>query len=359
MKKTVLTTAAALCLLAACKEDTRVFTLAGEYGRGNDTLYLFGLDSRHGRTDTLLTDKNGLFSYSLETDTVVPLNLVLPDGTIMPLFAEPDINATLHTDSTASGAHKISGGAVQALYDSIATVIENTTERSQRHDAIDAFIERHPLSDVNITLLQRHFVESPAAKNSLIRQRIEKMGGILQDNSYISAMKERVSQKRNNIVHSAFPEFTYTTADGKSVSRQSLLGRYTVVTIWASWDSASVACMRSMSETAAKRDTADMTLLNISLDHDTAQWRKCIADNKIGGHNVCDVTLWDNKTIKEFAISRLPFSMLVNPYQRIDEFDVSAAGIDSTIDSLITKYKQDEERKKKREKDRKRTSRNR
>lgn len=358
MKKTVLTIATALCLLA-CKESTSTFSLAGEYGKGNDTLYIFSLDSRHGRIDTLLTDENGLFGYSLETDTVVPLNLVLPNGTVMPLFAEPDIKAKLHTDTKNPENRKIIGGTVQALYDSIATVLGEKTERSQRYDAIDAFIERHPLSDVNIILLQRHFVETASAKNSLIRSRIDKMGGILQDNSYISDIKERVSQKHNNIVHRAFPEFRFTTASNEEVNRQSNMGKYTVVTFWASWDSASVSHMLNMSGMAAKRDTTSLALLNISLDHDTAQWRKCITDNNISGQNVCDVMMWNNKTAKEFAISKLPFSILVNPYQRIDKFNVSVAELDETIDSLITKHKQDEERKKKREKERKRTQKNR
>ena len=106
-----------LLTLAACKESKPTYSLSGQYGNGGDTLYIFGLDSRHDRLDTLLTDKSGDFTYKLSTDTLVPLTLIMPDGKMHPLYAEPNINATLENGN--NGRIIVKGGATQALYDSI------------------------------------------------------------------------------------------------------------------------------------------------------------------------------------------------------------------------------------------------
>ena len=114
-----------LLTLAACKDKKPPYSLSGQYGSGGDTLYIFGLDSRHNRLDTLLTDKSGEFFYRLSTDTLVPLTLVMPDGKMHPLYAEPNVEASF--ESNSEGRIIVKGGAVQMLYDSIAVKIDSVT----------------------------------------------------------------------------------------------------------------------------------------------------------------------------------------------------------------------------------------
>lgn len=350
MKNPLLLSLIMLCLFS-CKESRPRYTLNGKWGNGNDTLLVFGLDRRYDRIDTIATDSKGGFSYSVETDTLLPLIMALPDGEIMPLYAEPQIEAALITDSTTQ-SYSVKGGTVQMLYDSIASELRLLNERSQRYEAIEKFIEQHPLSEVNIFLLQCHFIEIPDARNAIIRNRIEKLGGTLQDNDYLYTIKEKVKQKQSNIQHKAFPDFSFTTADSINIERKDFMDKYTVVTFWASWDSASVTHMREMSRLYATADTAYFALVNIAMDHDTAAWRHTITTDSIAGNNVCDTKLWDNSLATEFTIEKLPFSLLVNPYLRIDRFNINANDLETSIDSLIIKFKEKDKEKKKKERDR-------
>lgn len=336
-----------LLTLAACKESKPTYSLSGQYGSGGDTLYIFGLDSRHDRLDTLLTDKSGEFTYKLSTDTLVPLTLIMPDGKMHPLYAEPNINATLENGN--NGRIIVKGGSMQALYDSITAKIDSVKGRVKKEDIIDKFISTHPMSEINIHLLQRYFIEIPDAKNPFIRTRLDKLGGTLQDNDYFADVKVKVSKKNSNIVHKAFPEFTFTTAEGKEIERNDYVGKYTIVTFWASWDSLSVGHLKELSKIARSNSDDEFALLNISLDHDTASWRRCIEKDTIEGDNICDAQLWDNSIVKEFNIEKLPFSLQMNPYMRIDRFGVNANEEFATeIDSLIKKHAKDEKRKEQR-----------
>lgn len=336
-----------LLTLAACKDNKPTYSLSGRYGSGGDTLYIFGLDSRHNRLDTLLTDKSGEFFYRLSTDTLVPLTLVMPDGKMHPLYAEPNVEASF--ESNSEGKIIVKGGAVQMLYDSIAAKIDSVKSRTKREDIIDRFIAAHPMSEINIYLLQQHFIEIPDAKNPFIRTRLDKLGGTLQDNDYLANIGVKTSTKNSNIVHKAFPEFTLTAADGKEVTRNDFIGKYTIVTFWASWDSLSVVHLKELSKIARNNSDEEFALLNISLDHDTAAWRRCLEKDTIEGSNICDAQLWDNCIVKEFNIEKLPFSLQMNPYMRIDRFGVIANdNFDAEIDSLILKHAKDEKRKEQR-----------
>lgn len=334
-----------LLILVACKDSMPHFAFSGNYGTGGDTLYVFGLDYRYDRIDTLPTGKNGRFEYRINTDTIIPLTVVLPDGILLPLYAEPNVEAIM---SLTDKGYKIDGGVMQAVYDSIDMKLGNIKERSQLNDAIDEFIGNHPLSEVNIHLLQKYFIEIPDAKNALIRQRIEQLGGSLQDNEYIASVKSKVNSKKSNVIHRAFPSYDYTTEDSVRIVRNRYIGKFMLVTFWASWDSASVKHLRALRGLEERLDTAYFKMLNISLDNDTAAWHRCLAGDSVPGDNICDMRAWDNPLVKELTIEKLPYSILVNPYQRTETFNVQSEGLGERLDSLIDKQKESDNKKRKR-----------
>lgn len=346
IKRALLLLLTIVCI-TACRENVPTFTLSGTYGNGKDTLFVFGLDNRHDIVDTIVTGKKGDFTYETETDTVLPLTIVLPDGTMLPLYAEPDVEGRLVADNRRKEAWRIEAGASQALYDSIAVILDSIEERSQRYSIIDNFIAKHPLSEVNIHLLQEHLIEIPDAKNALIRQRIDKLGGTLQDHEYLSDIKAKTKSQKSNIQHSAFPFFSCITADNDTVTRTDYLDKYLIVTFWASWDSASIKRMHELHHLGEKLDTTYFAMLNIAMDHDTAAWRRTIERDTIAGDNVCDAKMWENEIAKEFTIEKLPFSILVNPYQRVSRFDVSPNSIEEELIEQIEKFDRSMQKKKK------------
>lgn len=342
MRKAILLLIISICFIA-CNKGLPQYTLSGNYENGGDTLYIFGLDYRHNHVDTIITNKKGYFEYNIKTDTLVPLTMVLSNGTMLPVYAEPDTKATLISNEHN---YKIEGGTAQMLYDSITDILSNVKEKSQLYDSIDAFIKRHPLSEVNIHLIQKYFVETPDAKNSLIKQRIEYLGGTLQDNDYLSLIKTKINKKNSNTLRRAFPTYDYTTDDSIRITRNRYIGKYMLVTFWASWDSASVQHLKKL-RSLEKLDTTYFAMLNISFDHDTAAWHRCMAKDSIKGDNVCDTKAWGSDLTKELTIERLPFSILVNTYQRIEEFNISTNRLEERLDSMIDKQKQKEKRIKK------------
>ena len=346
MKK-LLFFALTLLLAASCKEAPR-YTITGNTGKGGDTLYLFGLDSRYEKIEKIACDKQGTFTHTVKTDTIAPLGLVMPSGELITLFAEPNVEAQLLPDSIKGEGWIVKGGREQALYDSIAGIIAKAESNSQKQVHIEAFTRSHPMSNVNVEIIRRFMVDIPQPNNNFILSRIRNLGGTLQDHEFFTEMQERTDSRNSNIIYKMLPSFSYTTADGKKVTQKRYREKMLIVNFWAAWDSLSRKQMKEISRQFAGCDTSRMSMLNISLDYDTALWRSSITRDSIAGDNVCDGKAWYNDTAKRFNISSLPFTLIASPYQRIDLFGLTADQFTNVTDSLSKKYFKEKDKKLKR-----------
>lgn len=336
MKKLLIFTLT-LLLAAACKEAPR-YTITGSTGNSGDTLYLFGLDNRYEKIEKIACDKQGAFTHTVRTDTIAPLGLVMPSGELITLFAEPNVNAQLLQDSIKSDRWIVKGGKEQALYDSIANVLAKAESNSQRQVHLEEFTRANPLSNVNVEIIRRFMVDIPHPNNSFILSRIRNLGGTLQDHEFFTALQERLDNKNSNTIYKLLPAFNYTTAEGKRIAQKDYKGKMLIVNFWAAWDSLSRVQMKEISKQYAACDTSKMRMLNISLDYDTALWRRSIACDSIAGDNVCDGKVWNNETAKRFNIPGLTFTLIASPYMRIDLFELSPDQFATVTDSLANKY---------------------
>lgn len=345
MKKTLLLTLT-LLLAIACKETPR-YTITGNTGSAGDTLLLFGLDSRYENIDKISCDEQGAFSHSIKTDTIAPLGLLLPDGELITLFAEPRVEAQLIANDIEGKGWIVKGGKEQATYDSIAALLAKAESNSARQVHLEEFTRTNPLSNVNVEIIRRFMVDTPHPNNSFILSRIRNLGGTLQDHEFFTEIQERIDNKNSNTLYKLFPSFRLTTADGKSITPKSYKGKMLVVNFWAAWDSLSRSQMREISRQFATKDTSKMSMLNISLDYDTALWKKSIMEDSIIGDNVCDGKVWHGDIVKRFNISNLTFTLIASPFQRIDLFELDTNNFSTITDSLANKYFKEKSEKRK------------
>lgn len=351
MKNSRIITLFILLLLSCSKqEQVSTFTIEGNTGIPNGTVYLYGTDSRYQNADTAVCDENGYFSFTIATDTIIPLALITPDMRYVPVYGEPLLKAELLRDSTLKSGWSVRGGVTQAMHDSISRVLDACTRTDMLYENIDAFIATYPISDVNIEIIRRYMVGLPITDNRAIRSRISNLGGTMKDHSFFVTLKEKADSKASNIEHRSFPSFSYTVDDSTEYTQEQLLKKYTLVTFWASWDKNSRERIRMLADIQDSIKSKSFAILNISLDYDSAAWRQFITEDSIAGSNVIDSRMFNSPIAKQFSIKSLPFTMLVSPYQRILKYDVDMEGIAAYTDSLTKKYDKDQKKKEEQEK---------
>ena len=342
MRKLLAIATLLLLFVASCTDDWRYCTMTGRGVAAEDTLYLYGLDKRYEYVDTIIADEAGEFEYEIPIDTVTPMGLLMPSGCNMVLFAEPDGKIEIQPDSLHNGKWSIRGGVLQQKYDSMVALLA-PLGALKRATEVERFVEHNPLNEVGIVLVRRYLVEatSPAKRN--IQDIMNKFGGRLQDNDYIVEYKEEMQQKRSisNVLYSSVPVFDYTEMDDTTkLNNKRYREKYWVINFWASWDTISLNHMREMSRVSKKFAPEDFTMLNISLDHDTAAWRKAVMADSITGDNVCDRKMWNNTLVKRYDVDRLPYSVLVDPQLSNCRYNVKAEKFESQLDSIINEHKE-------------------
>lgn len=341
--------AAILILLCiSCSDSIRTFHLSGHGAGAGDTLYLYGMDSRYKRMDTIVADNGGSFTHDIPTDTLTPLGMLLPDGKEIIIFAEPEASAAIAPDTAKRGRWRVTSGIIQQTYDSMATALEPLSA-FQRQEKITAFIEKHPMDETGIMLFRRYLMENPAATNRHLREIINKFGGRLQDNDYLIEARNKLEQKSStaNLLYASMPVFNYTEMDDTTkISNKRYKEKFTILSFWAAWDTLSRNHLNAVADTGRRFKDEEVTLLNISLDHDTALWRQTVGTDSIGGDNVCDRKMWNNTLVKRYNITTLPYTVIINPQLMNVAYNVTPDKLGHKLDSLITSHK---EEKKKRE----------
>ena len=350
MIKRLLTYLLILFVFASCgKEEVTTYTIKGKVSNEACDIVLFGLNNRFEKIDSIRTDTTGRFTYTIDKDTVVPFSLFLPDGEHITLFAEKGVTAELSYDSITKG-WVVKGGPIQAIHDSISSVIESSDNVHERLTIIEAFIKSHTLSEINIELIRRYLVDIPGQNNTRIKATISKLSGVLQDNEYIAVTKKKITTRNFDTLHKLFPSFTYITADScKKITLDTFKKKHLLITFWASWDKASKNGMQKLRNVKDSIKSENFEILNIALDHDTIAWKNALKEDSIIGYNVCDEMAWSSEVISKFDIDSLPYSLLISPYQRIIKYKIDTEKDIALIDSLTKKHDKSLEERRKRE----------
>ena len=335
-----------LLLLFACKEkESNIYTIKGESVK-EGTVYLLSTDESHRKL--LSTNSNGSFAMSIALDEAAHLALILPDGKLIPLFAEPGTTATLQPDTILKSGWYVDGGSTQALHDSISRVLDSAESFDKQKKIIEDFASKNPLSEVNVELYRRYLISVPTPDNEYIRKATSKLSGALQDHPYFLITGKHLEKKTGNVMHRMFPTFNYTTADGRKVSLGTYSDKYLLVNIWATWSGDSHKCVKNLRNIKEKVESENFAILNISLDSDTAIWKSAITNDSIIGDNVIDIKGMNSEILETFNITSLPYSVLVTPYKRIAEYEVTLDSLAAArIDSLTHRHDTRNERNKK------------
>lgn len=122
---------------------------------------------------------------------------------------------------------------------------------------------------------------------------------------------------QKSIIGQIASNFVQPDTAGKPINLSSFKGRYVLVDFWASWCGPCREENPALVKAYAEFSNKNFTILSVSLDKDRLQWLKAIKKDKLNWTHVSDLKYWQNETARQYAVSSIPFNMLLDPEGKI------------------------------------------
>ena len=120
------------------------------------------------------------------------------------------------------------------------------------------------------------------------------------------------------------PEFSFTAADGRTISLASLHGKVVLLDFWASWCAPCVHALPAVKKVQKAHATDPFVVVGISADRDAGAWRAFVEKNGMVWPQFWDE---DGRLRHLFDVEAIPTYVLVDA-QGIERLRVSGAGFD-------------------------------
>jgi peroxiredoxin len=113
------------------------------------------------------------------------------------------------------------------------------------------------------------------------------------------------------------PDFSMPTPEGDTVALSDFRGGYVLVDFWAAWCKPCREENPNIVEAYNKYKDAGFEILGVSLDRKREDWLKAIEDDNLAWTQVSELQYWQSPIVKEYKISGIPFSLLIDPDGKI------------------------------------------
>jgi len=145
----------------------------------------------------------------------------------------------------------------------------------------------------------------------------------------------KVNATKRIAIGAVAPGFVSADTAGKKIALKEFRGKYTFVEFWASWcppcREESPTLVRLYNEYKAK----GFTILSVSIDKNTTQWKNAIRQDGYTWENVCDRNGYGGPTAALYTVTAVPNSFLLDKNGRIIAKNLRGKELESKLAELM------------------------
>jgi len=197
---------------------------------------------------------------------------------------------------------------------------------------VSGIVSKYPNSPVSAFVIKIRFIDYPFA--DLAKREYDRLGPAARNSFYGKQIGDMV-KKMDNIAIGKKPAMTLPDANGKMVSLADYKGKIVLVDFWASW----CAPCRKENPNVLKAYNAfhdkGFEVLGVSLDESKAKWETAIKDDGLRWTHVSDLKAWNSPYVKDFGITGVPTSFILDREGRIVAKDLRGEELQKKLAELL------------------------
>jgi len=131
------------------------------------------------------------------------------------------------------------------------------------------------------------------------------------------------------------PGFTLKDLEGNAVSLSDFKGRVIYMDIWASWCAPCIMQInRSKSLKEHFRGEEDLVFLYVSIDQDTAKWKRFIEEREVSGTHLISLKGEEEEILEKYNVPSIPRFILIDKDGNISDFHAKPPSNKSLIKDI-------------------------
>lgn len=131
------------------------------------------------------------------------------------------------------------------------------------------------------------------------------------------------------------PEINLPGADGKALALSSFKGKIVLIDFWASWCGPCRKEMPNVVKAYAKFKSKGFEIFGVSLDDSKERWVEAIAKDGITWPQVSDLKKWDANVVRDYNISSIPFTVLLDREGKIIAKNLRGEDLDKKLAEVL------------------------
>ncbi len=379
----------ALILLGVTGCRNNSFTVSGKIDGTNEGEYLLLREVRPGLlepVDSLVPGKDGRFSFRSETEWPAFYMLSFDDTDFLTLLISPgekiEVQAARNSMSKPVSVKGSDGTEVilgfRKDHDEVIAELKQLTDTyndsidsprlpllmdsldRRAADVVAAFRERalalvteNKSSMVPVYLLNQQVVPGlqlfDAAKNPEVFYSVDsalyalypESDLVLDLHTFVANLRNSVAVGRKEgetpVAGDLLPEIALPGPDGDTVRLSALRGRVVLVDFWAAW------CPPCREENPNLVKLYEMyhwkgfDIFQVSLDLRKEEWLEAIRNDRLGRwKHVSDLRYRDSEVVKQFGLTEIPASFLVDPDGRVIATNLRGEDLAKKLDEVFS-----------------------